>query len=179
MGIFFKDLNNKPSDAILKKIIKYGLIAVIGIYIIMAYFMYLSETDLTQIMASQLYFNADKLKDLYWATAYLEFYTVAQCIDYGFMIAYGSSLFAASVKTARKYKDDSKMRTIGFKLAELAIIAAIFDAFENMFILISLDNPFGFADWIAIAMSCASLVKWILLFSVIGYNLIALFKKSK
>jgi hypothetical protein len=179
MGIFFKDLNNKPNDAILKKLIKYGLIAVIGVYIIMAYFMYLSETDLTQIMASQLYFNADKLKDLYWETAYLEFYTVAQCVDYAFMVAYASSLFAASVKTARKYQNESKMRSSGYRFAEFAIIAAIFDAFENMFILISLDNPFGFPDWIAIGMSCAALVKWILLFSVIGFNIFALFKKSK
>jgi hypothetical protein len=179
MGIFFKDLNEKPVDAVLKKLIKYGLIAVIGIYIVMAYFMWLSGTDLTQIMASQLYFNADKLWDLYWETPYLEFYTVAQWVDYAFMIAYGSSLFAGAVKMARKYPIDSKMRKNGLKISEMAILAAIFDAFENMMILITLNDPFGFPDWAAIGMSCFSLVKWILLCTAIGYNILALFKKAK
>jgi hypothetical protein len=179
MGIFFKNLNEKPVDAMLKKLINYGLIAVIGIYIIMGYFMWLSGTDLTQIMASQLYFNAEKLHDLYWETPYLDFYTVGQCVDYAFMIAYGSSLFAGTVKMARKYPADSKMRKVGLTISEMPIFAAIFDAFENMFILITLDNPFGFSDWVAIAMSCVSLVKWILLFIAIGYNVFAIFKKAK
>lgn len=171
MGLFIEQMELKPSDAALKKTAIIGAIISALSYAIMAYLMYLSGTDVTKTITSQLSFSGPFLRELYFETLYINYYRIAQILDYVFMVGYGSLLFSLSVTVARNSTGNPKIRNLGFIAADLAIIAALCDAFENMFILITLMNPLGFPAWQAVLHSVFAVIKWGLLLFVIGYNI--------
>jgi hypothetical protein len=73
---------------------------------------------------------------------------------------------------ARKYGKSAKLGQITVIMAIFGVIAALYDAFENIFILAMLSDPIVFPDYWAITHSVFALIKWILLFTSIAWILI-------
>jgi hypothetical protein len=174
-------LSSWPSKKILKILL---ILAIIGFIIaipLMMYFYMLSgfPVDFT---TSQLSFSGQKLKDWYSATPDLGSYSIAQLFDYGFMVSYGLLAFSLALLISRKYEESSKWAKSGIIIAIIGILGAILDALENMMILITVANPSGFPDAIAIIHSFFALFKFLCLITAICWAIIAginlLFKKK-
>lgn len=174
-------ISNIPKETIVK-IFRYGIILLILFYPPMFYFFLASGYNSANFMKDQLSFSDFSLYNLYFQLQYgggnLGYYTWGQILDYGFMVSYGSVFFSLAVLTGRKF-DKSKApnaEKTGNVFGVLAIVSAVADMFENLFILLTLANPFTFPPIYAILMSTFALVKWILLYSVLIYILIARIK---
>ncbi len=165
-------LSSWPSKKILKILL---ILAIIGFIIaipLMMYFYTISgfPVDFT---TSQLSFSGQKLKEWYSATPDLGSYIVAQLFDYGFMASYGLLAFSLALLISRKYEEASKWAKSGIIIAMIGILGAILDALENAIILITVANPTGFPDVIAIIHSFFALFKFICLIIAICWALIA------
>jgi len=166
-------LNENPEKSKLKKIQLTSLAAGLAIYIVMAMLSMLSGTPTNRIIEGQISFSDAILKDIYWNTSDLGLYRIAQILDYGFMVGYGLFIFSTSLILARKFQKDSLMNKIGVNLAIGGIIAAFLDAFENIFILLTLQDPFGFPPLYAIFQSVFAGPKWIIIAIALLYDVFA------
>jgi len=149
----------------------FSIILFIIVYPIMAYFLVLSEYPVS-FTESQLSFSGEILKAHYMVTNINE-YRIMQILDYGFMVSYGLLAFSLALIIARKYDEGSFWRKSGYIIAILGIIAACCDAIENGFILAMLTDPAAFPNSWAINHSCFALIKYILLFTCIGWAFLA------
>jgi len=129
------------------------------------------------VIASQLSFSGEVLKSHYEITN-IEFYRIAQSLDYGFMISYGTLIFTLALIISRKFDAASIWRKSGYIVAILGITAACCDGIENIFILALLTDPSGFPNIWAIIHSCFALVKWIMIFSSIGWAIVAIITRK-
>jgi hypothetical protein len=165
-----------PTDAHARTLMWIGLILNLIIYPIMTYiFTVLAKAPMDNTIQGQLAFSGAYLKAYYASfSSGLDAYRIGQILDYIFMFAYGSLLFALSIRIARNFPEGSRLANGSYLVALFAILAPMFDAVENIFILITLANPVNFPDWIAVVSSAFfSVPKWILLLIGIFWNIIA------
>lgn len=165
-------LTSSPSKKILKILLILSIIGFIIIIPLMMYFFLISgfPVDFT---TSQLSFSGQKLKAWYSITPDLGTYRIAQILDYGFMASYGTLAFSLALLISRKYDEASKWAKSGVFIALIGILSAVLDAFENAIILITLANPQGFPDGIAVLHSFFALFKYGCLISAIAWAIIA------
>ncbi|MBD3351490.1 MAG: hypothetical protein GF364_08380, partial [Candidatus Lokiarchaeota archaeon] len=124
MGIFFKNLKEEPNDEKIKRYLIFGFVGMVIVYAIMGILMYLSKTPLDKMISGQLSFSRDYIvSEIYLETIDLDLYRYAQILDYGFMLTYSTFLFSLSVRNARKLKQKSSLASLGYKMAEFAIVA--------------------------------------------------------
>lgn len=171
----FPLLDRSPSPRATRWLLLLALAGTVVSYLVMGYIFLLSG-DTAGIFASQLSFSADFLRNQYAAiiaSGGMDYYRLAQTLDFGFMIAYGLLAFALSITIARKFDPPSRWRASGFIVAIIGPLSAILDAVENGFILATLSDPAGFPAWWAIAHSSFALAKWLVLFGAIGWAVIA------
>ena len=159
-----------------KYLLLFSILLLLIIYPLMSYAFLLAENP-GDVMSSQLSFSAEYMREYYKNIGNLEQYRLAETLDYGFMVSYGSLIVALALILARKFEESSKMRQSGYLIAILGLAAAGLDAIENMFILLMLTDPSGFPAMWALAHSTFALIKWILLFIAIGWALVAVILK--
>jgi uncharacterized membrane protein len=171
-------LKIRPSDPQLRKLFLIGIGLLIIIYPLMGYFMFIAQVPNDPYIQGQLSFSGQYLKDLYFQIGSLEAYRTGQILDYCFMLSYGIFFFAFTLRLARKFESTHILNKVGRIMAICAIAAALFDVCENIFILITLADPFNFPDGLAIAHSVFALIKWLLLSSVLIWDILLIIKKS-
>jgi hypothetical protein len=163
---FSKKLSSKQ----LKILVIIGFILCVVVIPVMQFYTELSGFP-AQIFSSQLSFSGELMKS-YYAVTNIELYRIAPSLDYIFMLGYGLILFSLSVLIARRYGIPSKIGHISLLLAISGGIAACCDGIENIFILAMLTDSIGFPNSWAISHSVFALIKWILLFVVITWDII-------
>lgn len=170
-----------PSIKKTKYLLILSILLMVITSVLMRYFFFLSKYPVG-FMESQLSFSGAILKEHYKSTN-ITYYRIAQILDYGYMVGYGTLAFSLALIIARKYDESSNWRKSGYVVAVMGVLGAICDGIENVFILAMLTDPSGFPDIWAIIHSCFALVKYILLFSCIGWALttciVLLVKKKK
>lgn len=162
----------------LKILVIISISLVIAVYPIMAYSFLLSG-DESSVIQSQLSFSGDFLKDQYLIiidNGGLPFYRLGQWLDFAFMVGYGILSFGIALLMSKKFAGRLTWARSGELMAFLGLLAASCDAVENIFIHLTLVNPLGFNDWLAIAHSSFALVKWILLALILSWAVISAFK---
>ncbi|HMF33765.1 MAG TPA: hypothetical protein VKK79_20235 [Candidatus Lokiarchaeia archaeon] len=167
-----------PSPQGLKRGMLVGLVVSVVDYIVLGYFFILSGWDVNNTLLSQLCFSGPVLKSLYVAInnpTSLMYYKIGQGLDYVFMFGYGTLIFSIGVYLGRNFPSASKWQRICFLMAIFGVVAALFDAMENMFIFLTLSDPLGFPDWYAVGQSSVSVMKWFLLLASIVILLVGLF----
>lgn len=164
-------LLEKLSSKILKRLILLGIILLIIVYPLMMYY-FTSSNFPVSFVESQLSFNGELLKT-YYSTTNINLYRIGQLLDYGFMISYGLLFFSGTLLISRKYGRKSKVQMIGLIVAILGIASALFDALENVFILLMLMDPSGFPNVFAIIHSIFALMKFMSFIIILGYMIIA------
>ncbi|TFG23083.1 MAG: hypothetical protein EU529_08570 [Promethearchaeota archaeon] len=169
--MILEKLNEWPSPKITKHLLIFSIILTIIVYPIMAYFFILSKYPVGFI-ESQLSFSGSVLKGHYKITN-INYYRIMQILDYAYMISYGTFSFSLALIISRKFENGSFWSNSGHLISILGIFAACCDAIENAFILAMLTDPSGFPDIWAITHSCFALVKYILLFTCIGWAIVA------
>ena len=167
MAILKDFLERMPAKKLKMMVIVAFLLSVI-IYSVMAYFFVISG-DPVNTMESQLSFSYMFLRSEFERIPRLDAYKIAQGLDYGFMISYGLLIFSLALIMGRKFPDDSNIRNQSYFFSVSGPIAACADAIENVFIFLTVADPSGFPAWEAIAMSIAAAVKWILIFTTMGW----------
>ncbi len=133
--------------------------------------------DVIPIVQSQLSFSGQFLKDQYAIiinSGGLTYYRTAQILDYGFMISYGGIFFCLVCLIGINAGPDSFWNKTTKIFAAIAIGTTIFDALENLLILITLTNPTNFHNALAIIHSIFALVKYILIYLVIAWVFLGL-----
>ena len=126
--------------------------------------------DVIPIIQSQLSFSGRFLKDQYLIimnSGGLTYYRTAQLLDYGFMISYGFIFFSLVCLVGIDAETDSFWEKTHGIFSIMSIGVILFDALENVFILLTLNNPQNFPDIWAIVHSTFALVKYILLITVL------------
>ena len=156
---------------IIKRLMIFSIILLAIIFPIMNIFFILSGYPVS-FLESQLSFNGQILKAHYLITN-IDLYRIAQILDFGYMISYGSLIFTLALIACRKFKTESSWAKMGCIISILGFLAACCDAGENAFILAMLSEPFSFPDILAIIHSFFALIKWILLPICILWILIA------
>jgi hypothetical protein len=172
MVMILEKLYSWPSKKTLKLVLVLSLIGFIIVIPLMMFFFLISgfPVDFT---TSQLSFSGEKLKEWYSVTTDLGFYRVAQLCDYGFMTSYGLLAFSLALIIGRKYEEPSKWAKSASLIAIIGVLSAVLDAVENALILVTLTDPLGFSNGIAILHSFFALFKYICLISAIGWAVIA------
>ncbi len=163
-------------------------VLLIIIFTIMIHFFKISG-DVIPIVQSQLSFSGQFLKDQYSIIINsdgLSYYRTAQILDYGFMISYGGIFFCLVCLVGINADPDSFWNKTTKIFAPIAIGTTIFDALENLFILITLTDPTNFPNVLAIIHSIFALIKYILIYIVVAWvflgiisNMINKIKKKK
>jgi hypothetical protein len=108
----------------------------------------------------QLAFSGEYMKTYYTLIKNIDAYRTGQIVDYLFMFGYGSLLFTLSIRLARKIEEDTKLAKIAYIIVVIALMTPFFDCIENIWILLTLTDPFNFPNWWAVAQSCFSVLKW-------------------
>jgi len=173
--MIFEILNQRPSQKKMILLLVCGLIGTILSLPIMNHFFELSKYPVS-FFESQLSFSGQIIKS-HFATMSLQelnYYTIGQLADYGFIISNALIKFSLAVLLARTFSTNSTLRYSGFITAILGILGSLFDAIENIFIFLMIGDPTGFNDWLAVIHSVFALVKYILTFIVYGWIFIAL-----
>ena len=99
----------------------------------------------------------------------IAFFILGNLFDYAFMIAYGCFFYFSARYLAWDYQQGSLPLKLGKMIARIGILCAICDAVENIFLLTMTVNPVGFPNWLAIAHSTFALLKFILMYLIIGW----------
>ncbi len=173
--VSLEKLENWPSPKNTRIMLITGIILVIIILPIMSYFFTISKFPVS-FVESQLSFSGEVLKQHYavmLAGNGLAAYRTAQILDYVYMLSYGTIYFCLALMIARRFDTTSRWRQSGHYIAIAGILAACFDAIENVFILATLTDPLDFPNSWAIAHSCFALAKFIDMFIVIGWLIVA------
>ena len=160
--MIIEKLNSSPSNKKCKIFILTGLVIRFIVIPIMQHYSNLSGFP-AEFISSQLSFNGDVLKS-YYAQTNIDYYRISPMLDYFFMFGYGISIFSAILLISRKY-ENQQFKKIGNFMALGAVIAAICDGIENIFILIMIADISGFPNVLALLFSTFALIKWILLFT--------------
>jgi hypothetical protein len=168
-----ENLANWPS----KKATRWGIFLCLLLLFVVSPIMnyYATLSGLEDIIASELSFSGPSLKEDYQAVLAvdgMEAFRISQILDYLFMVAYGGGLFFLSLAIARKFEKDSFNQKSGYWNAILGVGSALLDVVENAFFLLSIEDPTGFPDWWAVALSSFSIVKWVLVLIAILWVII-------
>ncbi|HME56320.1 MAG TPA: hypothetical protein VKM55_29240 [Candidatus Lokiarchaeia archaeon] len=166
-----KDFMERIPAKGLKLLAVCGLILSVFFDVMFEYFFILSG-DSVNPMASQLSFSDMFLRAEYSQISNVVTFKIAQGLDYGFMFSYASLIFSLALIMGSKFGKDAGIRHQSYFIALSGPAAACGDAFENLFIFLTVGNPQGFPTWQAIAMSIASTVKWVLLFTAISWAIV-------
>jgi hypothetical protein len=92
-------------------------------------------------------------------------------VDYGFMVSYGAFVTLAGLAT-RDFGREHGLRALaaaGHVVPWFAAAAAVFDAGENAFLLLTVGNDGGSAPPVLATISAS--VKWVLIVVAVGYLL--------
>lgn len=166
-----KDFMERIPARRLKILVVAGLILSVFYCLMFEYFFILSGDPINP-MTSQLSFSDMFLRSEYNQISNVFAFEIAQGLDYGFMFSYALLIFSLVLIIGRKFGENSGVWRQSHFIALSGPIAACGDAFENLFIFLTVSNPQGFPPWQAIAMSIASSVKWVLLFTVIAWAIV-------
>jgi len=122
---------------------------------------------------TQLGFNAETIRNYFslMSSADMGLFITANLADYLFMLFYGIFFFSAAKLISWNYKQGLAKR-IGISLAWVGVIAAVLDAFENVFLLSMAVNPVSFAGWLAIAHSSFALTKFLFLYAAMAWTMV-------
>lgn len=171
-------LDESPSTRMTIVLLVLGIILMILMQILMGIFTAQSGNTV-DMFTSQLSFNGEVLKAQYLPmviTGGINAYTMTILLDYAFMIGYGLLIFTILLFVGRLFDSPSNWKKVCFTFAILGLVAAGLDAFENLFILMTLSDPLFFPNWWAVAHSCFALPKWALIFSSMGFAVVAFIK---
>ena len=165
--ILLDKLSDQPTPKNTKLLLILGIVLLVIFSALMQYFEGFANYPVSFI-ESQLSFSGAKIKNWFrmMSSEELEYYTLVQALDYGFMAGFGLIIFDLTLIIARKFDEESGWRKSGYIVAVLGILAACFDGIENAFIFLMLSDPSGFPDIWAIAHSCFALVKLIIYFLI-------------
>ncbi len=114
------------------------------------------------LITSQMRFNASKLKSDFSVLldeGTLNDYKMIQYLDLGIMISTAVFFGALTLFSIKKFDNNSDWRKRGYIVALLFPISGLLDAIENVFLLIMLEDPLGFPDWLAYIYSSLALAK--------------------
>lgn len=114
------------------------------------------------LITSQMRFNASKLKSDFSVLideGTLNDYKMIQYLDLGIMISTAVFFGALALFSIKGFDNNSDWRKRGYIVALLFPISGLLDAIENVFLLIMLEDPLGFPDWLAYIYSSLALAK--------------------
>jgi hypothetical protein len=110
-------------------------------------------------------FNGSKLKSdfsVLMKRGTLNDYKLIQYLDVGIMVSTAVFFGTLTLFSIKGFEPNSYWRKKGKSVAFLFPISSILDAIENIILLIMLEDPLGFPDWMAYLYSSLALAKLVL-----------------
>ena len=162
-------LSERPKEKTIKYLLIFSLPLLIITTSIVMYLLKLSNYP-GSLDETQLGFNGEYIKSSFshMSNENMSIFIIANIFDYIFMFAYGTFFFSLALILARKLKETSIWRKIGYSISIFGITAACCDGVENIFLLMMASNPVNFPNWWAIGHSCFALAKFIQMYMVVG-----------
>jgi hypothetical protein len=93
-------------------------------------------------------------------------------IDYGFLLAYSTFFACITLLISRKLLS-GRIQLVGFYMTIFSFIAAVFDAIENINLILMLSSPSSFPSFSPLLASVFALLKFSLLILVICFWIIS------
>jgi len=174
--MFLEQLNTKPSNIKIIGILGIGIITIIVSLPIMNYYFELSNYPVS-FFESQLSFSGEIIKSHYSNLTREEqtFYLYGNLVDYGFMIGNGLVKFGIAIIVARGFREGTRVRQFGLSMFLVGLLGTVFDALENIFIILMTFNPSNFPNIFAIIHSIFALFKYTTTVVFYGWILGAIF----
>lgn len=164
----------KPSRINSIRIIFLGVVVIIISLPIMNYFFEISNYPVSFI-ESQLSFSGETIKSHYatMTNEEITLYLYGNVVDYFFMLGNCLVKIGIAVMVARSFEEDSTLRTTGLIMIFIGIIGTVFDAVENIFIVLMIFDPINFPDILAISHSVFALFKYTCTVIFYGWIIVA------
>jgi hypothetical protein len=126
---------------------------------------------------SQLSFSGEIIKSHYsnLTREEITFYLYGNLVDYGFMIGNGLVKFGVAIIVARGFREGTRVRNIGLSMVLVGLLGTVFDALENILIILMTFNPSTFPNIFAIIHSIFALFKYTTTLIFYGWILGAIF----
>lgn len=161
--------------------LKWFLIVLFFLFIVMMIFvnyMFSLSNYPVSFMESQLCFSGKIIKSHFaqMTPTDLHIYTLAQFVDYGYMIVYGLLILVIGIFLGRLIPLHSRWHYTSYLFGLTGIVATCCDGVENIFILLMISNPTGFPNSFAVIHSCFASIKFALLgFFIIWFIVLSMF----
>ncbi|MFW9915932.1 MAG: hypothetical protein ACFFGZ_10020 [Candidatus Thorarchaeota archaeon] len=107
-----------------------------------------------------------------WGDDLIEREIWATYLDFGFLVAYGTLLAGLCLLLGRAFQDEM-LGSLGFRFVLVSYVASLFDALENINLLLVLHFPDSFPAFAPLLASTCATIKFSLVACVIAYILIA------
>ncbi|MFX1513870.1 MAG: hypothetical protein ACFFCQ_14900 [Promethearchaeota archaeon] len=178
-------LHTQPSQ----KYVKIGTLIAIGFFMVFYILMRVVSADIDSsydVFDLEFAWTTEKIDKILtdWGQDSVDKMILATWIDFGFLLAYGTSLAGLSLLVARRYNEEEKARNIGYTSVVGSYLASGFDALENVNLLIILyPFPNSYPDFAPLLASISAVVKFTLVILTIIYIIIGflfqLFRKNE
>jgi len=174
--MFLEQLKTKPSNIKVFGILGIGIVTIIVSLPIMNYYFELSNYPVS-FLESQLSFSGEIIKSHYsnLTREEITFYLYGNLVDYGFMIGNGLVKFGVAIIVARGFREGTRVRNIALSMILVGLLGTVFDALENIFIILMTFNPSTFPNIFAIIHSIFALFKYTTTVVFYGWILGAIF----
>jgi hypothetical protein len=174
--MFLEQLNTKPSNKKIFGILGIGIATIIVSLPTMNYYFELSNYPVS-FFESQLSFSGEIIKSHYsnLTREEITFYLYGNIVDYGFMIGNGLVKFGVAIIVARGFREGTRVRNVGLNMVLVGLLGTVFDALENIFIILMTFNPSTFPNIFAIIHSIFALLKYTITIIFYGWILGAIF----
>jgi hypothetical protein len=171
--VFLNILKNTPRDKLLILTTVLGVIIVILLYLLV--FIPIEETmNEYGILDFEFAWSSARAEAILfaWGPSGREKQTLAIYWDFLFIIGYASIAFSLNLLISRRL--NGKLQNFGIIMTLLGTISGLFDAIENINLLIMLDTPTLVSSYNSFTASLSATIKFGFLFAAIIYFVLAL-----
>lgn len=168
---FIKKLEKTPSHNIVLILTGIAAIATVIIYILMRPI----ETSSYGTLDLEFAWTVNRINAIFdaWGSKLINQELNNTLLDYGFLVTYSSFFAGLTLLLTRKLLS-GQIRLIGFYMTLASFVAAIFDAIENLNLILMLTSPNNFPSFSPPLASICATIKFGLLFLIILFWIISI-----
>ncbi|MFX0113314.1 MAG: hypothetical protein ACFFB3_02080 [Candidatus Hodarchaeota archaeon] len=132
----------------------------------------IEEESSHDVIDLEFAWTSDKMKTILddWGEDLIEAEIQATYLDFVFLVAYGTVLAGFSLLISRAFKEEL-LGYLGFRFVIISYIASLFDAIENVNLLLVLYFPDSFPAFAPLLASICATIKFAMILCTAGYIL--------
>ncbi|MHA1975086.1 MAG: hypothetical protein ACTSW1_19025 [Candidatus Hodarchaeales archaeon] len=169
-----EQLSEYPAQKNLKRLTIISLVMMIITWVLMT-IATLKNTTIYNVMSLEFAWSVQQMDLILqtWGNEIIQGELVGTIFDFGFLVSYSVFIACITLMITRKVLPEPKQR-MGYYLTVVPFVAALFDAIENINLLLMLSSPGSYPEFSPFMASLFASMKFTLLIIVILFDIIVL-----